>query len=267
MGWQPRWRHVSQLFRHGDDGLNVVEGANDCFEACLARYLREMAYPFVGDDNALVAAMRLLATGQPDHAGQGFTSLQQAGQALDALGIPWRWSGDLAETRAARWAILWVRAARLRTAAPNLVEGRRVYTDYPLWWLGSSDDADHFILLLPSGAFNDPLSYWGGGRDATYTATSIAAAFAGAFLLLGPPRSHGPLSRDAAGTAVTPETPLVVTAADGLHLREAPTMAAPVLATLQNGEALRDVYDRDCLWSFVEARGLHGWVRREYTRR
>lgn len=266
VAWTPRWTHISQLYRHPGDPAGTIEGASDCFEACLARYLRETGYPFAGDDAALVAAMRLLASGQPDHAGQGYTTLEQGGHALDALGVAWRWTADLAAARAAPWAILWVRPARLRTAAPNVVDGRRVYTDYPLWWLGGRDDADHFIVQLPNGAFNDPLSYWNGGRDTTYTATSVAAAFAGAYMLgATPPWASGAAGRTVGG-AMAQEPALMVSCAEGLHVREAPALNAPVLATLANGEALRDAYVDACLWTFVQARGLHGWVRREYVR-
>jgi hypothetical protein len=266
MPWQPRWRHVTQLFRHEGDGPHVVEGANDCYEACLARYLREMSYPFAGDDAALVAAMRLLATGQLDHAGQGYTSLEQGGRALDALGIPWRWTTELAVARTAAWAIYWVRPARLRTSTPNVVDGRNVYTDYPLWWLGARDQPDHFILALPNGSFNDPLSYWNGGRDSVYTPGSVAAAFAGAYLLDGAPRGPLPVSTGSTPAASADAPALVVSCAQGLHLREEPALAAPVLATLNDGEALTDAYKSDCLWSFVQVRGLHGWVRREYVK-
>lgn len=265
MAWQARWRHVSQLFHHNGDGLGVVEGANDCFEACLARYLREMSYPFTGDDAALVGALRLLATGQADRAGQGFTSLQQGRHALDTLAIPWHWSTNLAEARAAAWAILWVRAARLHRATPNMVQGQRVYTDYPLSWLGGGDEADHFILQLPNGSFNDPLSYWNGAADTLYTATSVASAFAGGYLLDGAPRASAATAGQSTPTAQA-QPALVVSSPQGLHLREAPTLASPVLATLDNGETLRDAYASACLWTFVAARGLHGWVRREYVK-
>ncbi len=277
MAWQPRWRHVSQLFRHAGDAPGALEGASDCFEASLARYLREAAYPFAGDDSALVAAMRLLATGQPDHSGQGYTWLDQAGRALTTLGIGWRWTSGLSEARAATWAICWVRAARLRTATPNLTDGRRVYTDYPLWWLGGADEPDHFILWLPNGSFNDPLSYWNGGRDTVYTDTSVATAFAGAFILdslpqvvrSAPDRRHnGNTTAGGAFGSHRGGPTLVVNCAEGLRLREAPSASATVLATLPDGEALRDAYDKECLWTFVYAGelGLHGWVRRELTR-
>jgi len=265
MSWQPRWRHITQLYRHPGDRPDMVEGANDCYEVCLARYLRERGYPFAGDDTALVGAMRLLATGQVDHAGQGFTSLEQGGRALDALGIGWRWTADLGVVRAAAWAILWVRPARLRTAAPNTVDGRTVYTNYPLWWLGARAQPDHFILQLPGGRFNDPLSYWNDGLDTTYTSTSLAAAFAGAFVLDGVSRAA--VGTGAGGRAPRDPAALVVSCGDGLHLRQAPALTSPVLATLADGETLRDAYAGECLWTFVRARGLHGWVRREYVRR
>lgn len=265
MAWQPRWRHISQLYRHTGDPVGALEGASDCYEASLARYLREQGYPFTGDDAALVGAMRLLATGQPDHADQGWTTLEQGGRTLDALGVTWRWTSSLAETRAAAWAIYWVRAACLRTAAPNMVDGRRVYTDYPLWWLGGGGAPDHFILRLPNGAFNDPLSYWNGGSDTVYTDTSLAAAFGGAYVLERSPwtaaRTAGASprpSRDAAS--------LVVACPEGLHLRRTPTLTAEVLATLRDGAEVRDAYADACLWTFVSAHSLHGWVRREYVR-
>jgi hypothetical protein len=185
-----------------------------------------MGYPFVGDDAALVAMLRLLATGQPDHAGQGFTTLEQGGKTLDALGIAWHWTSTLAAAR---------------------------------------DDPDHFILWLPNGLFNDPLSYWNGGRDTSYTATSVAAAFGGAYILDGPPRA-ATQGTTAGRSATVTAGQLVVSCPEGVHLRETPALAAPVLATLDDGEAVRDAYTGECLWTFVAARGLRGWVRREYVK-
>lgn len=260
--WRPRWPHVSQLYRHAGDAPGALEGASDCFEASLARYLREMAYPFSGDDPALVGAMRLLTTGQADHAGQGYTSIEQGGKALSALGVRWRWAGSLHAVWPEAWSILWVRAARLRETTPNAVDGRSVYTDYPLWWLGGSDEADHFILRLPNGRCNDPLSYWRQG-DADYTPSSLASAFAGAYVLDGAPLGSPPTAVHGGGDAEG----LVVRCLQGLHLREAPTLAAPVLATLADGSPVRDVYAHECLWTFVyePTRGLHGWVKREFV--
>jgi hypothetical protein len=276
MAWQARWRHISQLYRHPGDAPGVLEGASDCFEVSLARYLREQGYPFAGDDAALVGAMRLLATGRPDHAGQGWTTLEQGGRTLDALGVGWRWTGDLAEARGAAWAIYWVRAAQLRRPSPNAVDGCRVYTDYPLSWLGDHSGPDHFILQLPGGAFNDPLSYWNGGNDTVYTPTSVAAAFGGAYVLTRSPwvaregsagSKGGPGGPGSVGsTAGRDPAALVVACREGVRLRQAPTLTATVLATLQDGEGVRDAYAHECLWTFVRARGQHGWVRREYVR-
>jgi len=156
----------------------------------------------------------------------------------------------------------------LRTAAPNVVDGRRVYTDYPLWWLGARDDPDHFILQLPGGLFNDPLSYWNGGEDTAYTPTSVAAAFGGAYILTFSPwaaRDRG-TGKPARPAPAQDPSALVVACSEGLHLRQSPALTATVLATLRDGEEVRDAYRGECLWTFVRARGLHGWVRREYVR-
>jgi hypothetical protein len=105
MSWSPRWRHVSQIYRHAGDPPGAQEGANDCFEACLARYLREQGYLFSGDDEALIAYLRQRITGQPDHASQSGTLLSQASAALPKLGVHYRWTFDLWDALACPWAI------------------------------------------------------------------------------------------------------------------------------------------------------------------
>lgn len=257
MVWTPRWGHVSQLFRHAGDPPGLIEGDNDCFEATLARYLRERAYPFAGSDAQLVASLRLRVTGQPDQAGQGFTTLGQAAAGLESLGISARWTLRLDDALAADWAIFWVRAVRLRLARAIEAGGYVRWTAYPLGWLSDSGAPDHFILRLPDGSFNDPLALWGG--DARYSATSLAAAFGGAWVLHSPP-APGPSAPASAALS------LRVVAPGGLHVREAPALSAPVLLTLPDGAVVADVYEPDCLWRFVRAGTSHGWVRREFVK-
>lgn len=266
MGWKAVHGHVSQIFHHPGDAPGVTEGANDCFETSLARYLLETGYRWSGSDDGLVEALRQAVTGQPDHAGQGFTSLAQAAAGLDKLGIAYKWVGTLAEAQAAAWAICWVRAGSLRLAQAVMADGVARWTAYPPGWLASEGaQPDHFILKLPDGRFNDPLAYWVG--DCAYSRTSLAGAFGGAWILRSPARGSSPSATSPTPAPVPALGNVEVTATAGLHLREAPSLDAPVLATLAHGERCQDVYGADCLWTFVTARGQHGWLRREYTRK
>jgi len=271
-GWRAAHAHVAQLFHHVGDGAGVIEGANDCAEASAARYLREVGYPFAGGDDALVAWLRGEITGAADRAGQGYTSLADLAAGLARLGVGARWASSYAEARSAAWALLWVRAGGCRLDRAVVVDGAPRWQAYPSWWLPAPErGADHIILRMPDGTVNDPLASY--VADCRYTETSLAGATAGGFILdgawLGPRRPPTP-PPPPSPPGVTPPTrsgQLVVVARDGLHVREAPTLAAPVLATLPAGARVPDVYESACLWSFVEARGQHGWVRREFVRK
>lgn len=263
MTWAPRHGHVSQLYRHAGDAPGAVEGANDCFEACLARFLFETApqgqFPTLSDAD-LIGRLRLELTGAPDQAGQGFTTLEQASAGLSALGVRWRWTALFPDALAAPYAIWWVDAARLRLLNPVVLEsGELLWTAYPASFLGADAGYDHFILRLPNGDFNDPLAYYCG--DCAYSRTSLVGAFGGAFVLLpAPVPSTSPIpQRDA------PVSRYRVAAPAGLNLRAAPEMDATVLGVLPHDTLLDDVYEAECLWSFVRCASGTGWVRREFV--
>ena len=59
------------------------------YEACLARYLREMSYPFVGEDNALVAAMVEL-----DQSLSGY-QITRLGHSLQSATRAWNDGADI----------------------------------------------------------------------------------------------------------------------------------------------------------------------------
>jgi hypothetical protein len=251
--WAPRWHHVSQVYRHTGDPPGRLEGASDCFEACLARYLRESRYSFAGDDEDLIAYLRQRITGQPDHAGQPGTLLSQASASLPKLGVHYRWTFDLADALAQPWAILWVRAIRLRLSASVLVSGVPQWVAYSSDWVGPGVDPDHFILRMPDGRFNDPLAWYVG--DCGYSATSLCGAFGGAYVL-----EVVDLPDDAAATWIVADPA-------GVRLREWPGLQAPILETVPHGAGVVDVYDADCTWRFVTVGGKHGWMLRELLSR
>jgi hypothetical protein len=175
MSWKPRYGHVSQL--HPGPG-GTLSGWNDCWEASLARYLRERDPAVIsGDDWALIAAVGRAARDTADTPENDDTTLGEAARSLTAFGIAPQWTSSYQEALLAPWAIC-------------LVDGRMLSpAQYPAAWFGDgAPGGNHFILWLPrwGGAadwFNDPLAYTNGQEDCRYDPAGVRAAFAGAYLL------------------------------------------------------------------------------------
>ena len=236
--WSPRHTHVSQLHPDGDGGLS---GWNDCWEACLARYLRERdAAVTAGDDWALIDAVGRAARGTPDGPDNPDTSLGEAGLSLRTYGIPVRWTTSYGDALAAPWAICLVDG---RVLAPSL---------YPPEWFSPDPGPNHFILWLPywqgsADWFDDPLAYANGQQDCRYGLGSVAAAFSGAYLL--PESGHGEL---------LPEYLRVIA---GCALKLMPNHECIALARLHPGDRVRALEGRIGEWRQVRtAAGLSGWV-------
>ncbi len=142
MSWTPRYHHVSQLHPGAGGSLS---GWNDCWEACLARYLRERDPAVIaGDDWALIDAVGRAARGTPDRQDNPDTTLGQAARSLLAFGVATRWTDAYQEALQAPWAIC-------------LVDGRVLSpAQYPQDWFGrSGPGANHFILWLPYVAYQE----------------------------------------------------------------------------------------------------------------
>jgi len=178
------WRHISQLFTHRGDPAGVAEGARDCAEASVARYLREARYPWpaadpAADDAALVRDLRARMTNRPDQAGQPGTTLTQVAAYLDATGIPFRPSRDPSDA-ARPWTLSLVRGGRLRPP------------QYDPSWVGGATALSHYILSLGDGWYNDPLAFANGQRDCQYAPEAVRAAAQDSYLfvLVDPTRLH-----------------------------------------------------------------------------
>ena len=242
MGWTPRHGHVSQL-HPGPNG--TFSGWNDCWEACLARYLRERDPAVVaGDDWALIDAVCRAARGYDDSPNNADTTLGEAARSLHAYGIAPRWTTDYQETLQAPWVICLVDGTALAPA------------QYPADWFGvRSPGGNHFILWLPfwQGSacwFNDPLAYANGQQDCCYDLDSVAAAFYGAYLL------------PSTGNGEAAPAPLVITARCALKIQ--PNHTCIGLALLGAGTVVTALDGWNGGWQRVRtAGGLSGWVPRD----
>lgn len=176
--WVPKWHHCSQLYHLPDDPPGAW-GNNNCAESALARYLRESGIPYQGDDPSLIGALRLDITGKVDSFSNPFTWLYQLTDWLNATGLPCPWvDGSTNPAGCLKpWALLLVHALELQP---------RQYPD--AWLAGIPDEPDHFILRLPDGTYNDPLT--ADFEDCTYSDAVITRALAGggAYLLPDPAR-------------------------------------------------------------------------------
>jgi hypothetical protein len=239
MPWAPRYRHVSQL-HPGPDG--ALSGWNDCWEACLARYLRERDPRVIdGDDWALIDALSRAARGTPDAPDNPETTLDEAAASLRAYGVAARWTASYQEALQAPWAICLVDGTALQPA------------QYPADWFGdAAPGANHFILWLPfwqgsADWFNDPLAYANGQQDCRYDLGSMAAAFYGAYLLPGTGHGEGLPAH------------LWVTARCALKVLPNHTCAA--LAYLSAGTVVVAQAGRQGEWQRVRLpNGMSGWV-------
>src|SRR5262249_30901939 len=114
MPWTPRYHHLSQL-HPGPDG--ALSGWNDCWEACLARYLPERASQVTaGDDWALIDAVSRAARGTPDTPDNAETSLDGAAASLRRYGLPVAWTASYQQALRTPWAICLVDGTALAPA-------------------------------------------------------------------------------------------------------------------------------------------------------
>jgi hypothetical protein len=241
MSWIPRWHHVTQLHPGADGGLS---GWNDCWEACLARYLRERNPQVTeGDDWELISAVSWAARAAPDAPGNPYTSLDQAARSLHSYGVEGVWTESFAQTSATPWAICLVDGTSLTPA------------QYPAAWFGDAGPGgDHFILWLPfwQGSacwFNDPLSYTNGQQDCRYDRDSVAAAFTGAYLL--PNTGNGETG------------PIHMTVLSRCALKTRPNHTCIALTGLDAGALVTLLPEREGGWQRVRtAAGMSGWVLR-----
>jgi hypothetical protein len=170
MGWVPKSVHVSQLRRNPDGS---VTGANDCWEACQVRAGRELGiFDVNGDPLTQIAEVAQVARGFPDEESNPPTSMPECRQALAHYNMNYRWTTSYQEALAMDASIILVNGIVLRPP------------QYPAGWFGGENYPDHFVLWLPyydgqANWFNDPLAE----DDCTYTLSSVAQAFSGAFLL------------------------------------------------------------------------------------
>jgi hypothetical protein len=242
MGWTPRYRHVSQL--HPGPG-GTLSGWNDCWEACLARYLRERD-PAVcaGDDWALIAAIGQVARGMPDTPDNPDTTLADASRSLAAYAVAATWTASYQDALQAPWAIC-------------LVDGRLLSpAQYPRDWFGrAGPGANHFILWLPycegsANWFDDPLCFANGQRDCQYDLGSVAAAFQGAYLL------------PSAGNGEASPAPMRVTARCALKAQ--PNHICVALLQLAAGARVAALNSVVGGWQRVRtSEGIIGWVPRD----
>lgn len=238
VSWTPRWRHVSQIHADGS-------GWNDCWEAALARYLRERDTPGIaGDGWTLINAISLAARGEPDTPDNLDTTLPECDQSLLDFDCAVNWTASYQAALSAPWAIC-------------LVDGRKLSpAQYPPSWFNAAPGANHFILWLPQlhGAanwFNDPLAYTNGQKDCQYDLGSVARAFSGAYLL--PSTGNGELS------------PRRVQARARCGLLTAPRHGSHAVTIVPaGGQALDlDRWQADgagTTWGYFQYRDKYGWA-------
>ena len=243
MVWTPRHGHVSQL-RPGPGG--TLSGWNDCWEACLARYLRERdSTVCAGDDWALIDDISRVARGRPDRPDNAETTLADAARSLAVYGVDATWTAGYQDALQSPWSICLVDGRLLRPA------------QYPPDWFGcSGPGGNHFVLWLPfwqgsADWFDDPLCYANGQRDCQYGLESVAAAFQGAYLLPG----------TGSGEVVAP-TPMRVAASCALKVQ--PNHTCVALIQLATGTRVEAFQGGTAGWRRVRTMtGIGGWVPRD----
>jgi hypothetical protein len=165
--WKAKSAFVSQLHVDGS-------GWDDCFEACLVRYLREVGkLPLAGVIAAQLADAALITRGVPDARANLPTTFGQADRAFAHYGVSAVWHDDFASAMGSPFALCYVNGMRL---APS---------QYPASWLNNQDYNDHFILCLPSTQYNDPLVP--SRCDVSYGYSSAPEWFGGAYCLPAAP--------------------------------------------------------------------------------
>ena len=228
---QPAGPHVTQL-RAEPSG--AVDGANDCWEASLAAYLRDVARPGLEpDDLALIGRIRLLATGLPETEGQPGTGFAQAERSLRALRVAFRFAPLYDDALAAPRSIV-------------LVDGRALAPRaYPEDWIPAYEagQGNHFVYWRPAQAgqpdwFDDPLV---ADRDVQYSLASVRDAFHGAYIVWEPLHA--------------------VKAPCALKIR--PDHACAALCTLEAGTHVEPAGPHTPHWSQVRVNARTGWILTE----
>lgn len=226
--------HVTQLVTNPDGSVN---GRDDCWEACLASYLRDHHYAGLpAEDEILLQEVALLARGIPDAEGNAPTTLPEAEASLRRYRVGYRWTGDYLQSLQSLESIVLVDGTLL--APPQ----------YPPSWIGQGGASNHFIRWLPARAgdpswFMDPLA----PADCRYDLASVQRAFYGAYILSDPAR----------------------TVRQACALKTRPDHAGTALARLQAGQAV-DPTGRFAYavpgpwgkedWAQVRAGEKTGWV-------
>src|SRR5579871_845875 len=133
----------------------TITGRDDCWEACLASYLRAHHFPNLPqEDEVLLQEVALVARGLPDAEGNAETTLPEAEASLRHYGVGYQWTSSYEEALSFPEAIV-------------LVDGTLLTpSQYPASWFGSGGaQANHFIYWLDArhldGApdwFMDPLA-------------------------------------------------------------------------------------------------------------
>lgn len=244
MGWIPRYRHVTQL--HPGPG-GTLSGWNDCWEACLARYLRERdPAAYQGDDWALIDAISRVARGRPDSPDNPDTTLPDAERSMAAFDVAFTWTAGYQDALQAPWSIC-------------LVDGSLLWpAQYPADWFGrAAPGGNHFILWLPywqdsAAWFNDPLCFANGQHDCQYDLGSVAQAFQGAYLL------------PSTGSGERSPVPMLVTARCGLKAQ--PNHTCVALAQLAAGARVAALAAVGGWQRVRTAAGMSGWVPRDRLR-
>ena len=224
--WTARSCFVSQL--HGDGS-----GWNDCFEASLLRYLREVGTVDVAGDVATqLAAVAQLVRGVPDAPGNADTTLGEAEAALQHYGAWVSFVTDWSKVLASPFALCFVNGIELRPS------------QYPASWFDNANYDDHFILRLPNGAYNDPLVP--SRQDVSYDEASVRGYFGGAYLL----------PWTGAKVAEQPRFNVVQACA----LKVDPNHVCSAVARLAAGAEVLGTGKRTPHWTEVQTPHLRGWL-------
>lgn len=134
--------YVSQLHADGS-------GWADCFQASLGTYLKAVGkLPMDMADADVLNAVSIASRGTPDNPGQGYTTLNEAGIALQHYNIDFTLSYDWTKIIAAPWAILLIDGTAVRLADGGV--------PYPASFFGGETGPDHFVLsgVAYNGAYN-----------------------------------------------------------------------------------------------------------------
>jgi hypothetical protein len=224
--WKAKSAFVSQLHVDGS-------GWDDCFEACLVRYLREVGkLPLAGVISEQLADAALITRAVPDAPGNLPTTFGQADRAFAHYGVAAVWRNDWASAVAAPMALCFVNGMRLTPS------------QYPASWLNNQDYNDHFILRLAFMQYNDPLVP--ARCDVPYDSLSESEWFGGAYCLPAAPVS----------VPVAPRYAVL----NPCSLKRNPNHLEGVVEPLAKGAVVSATGRITPHWRQVQAGKLAGWV-------